>query len=542
MTDHLSPGFLGRLRVGPKITIIPLFFIAALAAIVWFSVYTLGDQETDALVIELVGRQRMLQQQHFAQSMLVAQGRLPVERLRYTQQVWIDTQQALINGGAAVETLGRPGTVTLPKAPTEELQRKLEDRLVLIKGSVALGESLLKVSPTDPEYNRILSEMIAAEGPLQEGGIDITKGYTAYTQEKAQRLIRAEILIGLAVGLLGFVFSWLIARGITEPLQRVVVSARNISKGNLRIEKLPMGTSDEIGELSESFNEMLDNLKELSGQILSVTGNVNSAAAEILASTQQQASSTKEQAATVQEITTTMQEISQSGAEIADKAKQVAASAEATSSVSNSGIAAVQNTSRLMEGIRQQVEEVATKIVSLSEKTQAIGEIVNTVNDISEQSNLLALNASIEAASAGEQGSRFSVVANEMKSLAERAKESTVQVGSILGDIQKGINSSVLLAEEAVKRSESGKHQAEVTEKTIHQMMHTTVESINAFQQIIGATSQQQIGFDQVAQGMRDIRQASEQTAVGTSQLENALANLNELSMQLRTAVGRYQV
>ena len=102
-----------------------------------------------------------------------------------------------------------------------------------------------------------------------------------------------------------------------------------------------------------------------------------------------------------------------------------------------------------MEAIREQVEEVAEKIVALSQKTQAVGEIIATVNDIAEQSNLLALNAAIEAATAGEQGSRFSVVANEMKHLADQAKEATVQVRTILGDIQKGINSSVMLTEEA---------------------------------------------------------------------------------------------
>ncbi|HEY1052793.1 MAG TPA: methyl-accepting chemotaxis protein, partial [Prosthecobacter sp.] len=224
------------------------------------------------------------------------------------------------------------------------------------------------------------------------------------------------------------------------------------------------------------------------------------------------------------------------------KAKQVAASAEATSAAGESGINAVKTTSRLMEGIRQQVEDVATKIVALSERTQAIGEIVSTVNEIAEQSNLLALNASIEAASAGEQGSRFAVVAGEMRNLAQRAKESTVQVGAILGEIQRGINGTVMMTEEAVKRSDSGKQQADITEQTIHQMTRTTVESVHAFQQIIASTSQQQIGFDQVTQGMRDIRQATEQTAVGTSQLEKALANLNELSLQLRTAVSRYQV
>jgi len=195
-----------------------------------------------------------------------------------------------------------------------------------------------------------------------------------------------------------------------------------------------------------------------------------------------------------------------------------------------------------MEAIREQVEEVAEKIVALSQKTQAIGEIVSTVNDIAEQSNLLALNATIEAAAAGDQGSRFSVVANEMKHLADRAKECTVQVRTILGDIQKGINSSVMLTEEGVKRVEVGKQQAGVTERTINEMNSTTIESVKAFQQIIGASNQQQIGFEQVTQGMRDIRQAAEQTASGTSQLEKAVSNLNALSHQLRAAVEQYRI
>ena len=139
---------------------------------------------------------------------------------------------------------------------------------------------------------------------------------------------------------------------------------------------------------------------------------------------------------------------------------------------------------------------MADNIVALSEKTQAVGEIIATVNDIAEQSNLLALNAAIEAAAAGDQGSRFSVVANEMKNLADQAKESTVQVRTILGDIQKGINSSVMLTEEAVKRVEAGKQQADVTERTIREMAETTQESVQAFQQIIGAANQQQIGFE----------------------------------------------
>jgi methyl-accepting chemotaxis protein len=534
--------FFRDLSVSTKLILIPLFFILALGAIYYVTTSTLRVQERYVITLELVGRQRSQAHNYFNTAILLSQGQSTREELDYVERVWKETQHSLIYGGPAVARLGEDEKVQLPPAPNEKIRDLLLAQERMIDESIAATEAFLKIQQTDPGYAVALKARKDEQPRLQAINIDAAKACTQFMQDNAQSLMHKELIISMLVGTLGLVFSLMIANGIVRPLQRVVDAAANIGEGNLRLDKLRLGSQDELGRLADSFDTMLENLKELSSQILLVTGNVNSASAEILASTQEQASSTKEQAATVQEISTTMQEISQSGAEIADKAKQVAASAEATSAASHSGIAAVQNTSKLMEGIRQQVEDVATKIVALSERTQAIGDIISTVNEISEQSNLLALNASIEAASAGEQGNRFAVVAAEMRNLAQRAKESTVQVGSILGEIQRGINSTVMLAEEAVKRSELGRQQAEVTEQTIHQMTETTVESVNAFQQIIGATSQQQIGFDQVTQGMRDIRQAAEQTAVGTSQLEKALGNLNELSLQLRTAVGRYKI
>jgi methyl-accepting chemotaxis protein len=195
-----------------------------------------------------------------------------------------------------------------------------------------------------------------------------------------------------------------------------------------------------------------------------------------------------------------------------------------------------------MENIRSQAEAVAENIVSLSEKTQAIGEIISTVNDIAEQSHLLALNAAIEAAAAGEHGRSFSVIAGEVKNLADQSREATVQVRVILGDIQKGINSSVMLTEEAVKRVESGKQQADVANGTIRTMADSIQQSVQAFQQIVAGSNQQQIGFTQVMQAVRDIGQASRQNAAGTQQLEKSALNLAALSQQLEKAVERYRV
>jgi len=540
--NNARVSFWNRLTVGPKMAIIPLFFIVATAITLTYTVTTVEGQKGDALLIEFAGRQRMLNQKHVAETVLVSQGLAPREQLEYARKVWVDTQSAFLNGGRVVARLGRAETSEIPPPPTSEIKETLLEYKKLQDQSIVRSEAVLKLKPSDAEYAAKLKEFLDLEGDLQEVGIDQAKVFTHYSLSKSEAMIRWEIGIGAVVAVLGIFFSWSISRGVVVSLGDVVVVAQRIAKGDLRGEKLRNDSRDEIGQLADVFNNMVESLKNLTGQILSVTGNVNSAAQEIMASTQEQASGTKEQAATVQEVTSTMQELTQSGSEIADRAKQVAAAAEATSVASRSGVQAVQDTNRTMEAIREQVEEVAEKIVALSQKTQAIGEIVSTVNDIAEQSNLLALNATIEAAAAGDQGNRFSVVANEMKHLADRAKECTVQVRTILGDIQKGINSSVMLTEEGVKRVEVGKQQADVTEQTINEMNNTTLESVKAFQQIIGASNQQQIGFEQVTQGMRDIRQAAEQTAAGTSQLEKAVSNLNALSHQLRAAVEQYQM
>ena len=355
----------------------------------------------------------------------------------------------------------------------------------------------------------------------------------------AETMIVASTIIA---SLLMIVFSIVLTRGITQSTVRLLDSANKISAGKLNQGELPVTTSDEIGELTVAFNTMLANLREMTGQTRIATQNINSATAEIVASTQEQAASTSEQAAAVQETTATVEEINQSGNQISERARQVAAAAEAASATSSAGIQAAQNTTRTMEAIREQAEAVAENIVALSEKTQAVGEIIATVNDIAEQSNLLALNAAIEAAAAGENGRRFSVVANELKNLADQSKASTVQVRTILGDIQKGINTSVMLTEEAVKRVDSGKQQAEVAERTIRQMGEATITSVQTFQQIVAATNQQQIGFEQVSQALKNIRVASQQTAAGTQQMEKAASNLNVLGQQLTKSAERYQL
>ena len=356
------------------------------------------------------------------------------------------------------------------------------------------------------------------------------------------RFARNAILFGgLLVLLLVSTSGLLIQRSITRPLATFMQFVGRVGEGDLT-QQAKISSADELGELGEHLNQMVTGLKDVAGQTRLATGNLNSAAAEILASTQQQAAGTGEQAAAIQQTTTTMEEVAQSGAQISELAKQVAASAEATSAASHAGLQAVENTSRTMEAIREQAEAVAENVVALSQKTQTIGEIISTVNDIAEQSHLLALNAAIEAAAAGEHGRSFSVIASEVKNLADQSRTATVQVRSILGDIQKGINTSVMLTEEAVKRVDTGKQQADVADRTIRDMSDNIQQSVQAFQQIVAGSNQQQIGFTQVMQAVRDIGQASQQSAVSTGQLEKAAIHLTALAQQLQKAVEKYRI
>jgi methyl-accepting chemotaxis protein len=354
----------------------------------------------------------------------------------------------------------------------------------------------------------------------------------------ANWIILGGSLGGLALlGLIGMV-TYL---SITRPLATFQSLVTAVGQGDLTRELAPEG-NDELGKLGRGLNQTVARLRELAAETRAATDNLDAAMVEILASAREQSAVTGEQAAAHQETNATIQEVSQSGMQIAERAKQVTISAEAVSLANISGLDAVQKSNQSVEAIHEQAEAVAQNIVSLSEKTQAVGDILATVNDIAEQSHLLALNAAIEAAAAGEHGRTFSVVAAEIKNLADQSKAATVQVKTILGDIQKEINTSVMLTEEAVKRVDVGKHQADEAASAIRNMAANIDQSVQAFQQIVAGTNQQQIGFENVTAALKDMSRASEQAAISNRQTEVAAKGLTDIGEQLRAATKRYKL
>ena len=382
------------------------------------------------------------------------------------------------------------------------------------------------------EFGSILGR---AEDALQTGS-SAGEARIAELYQQSRTLLVWAVIVALIVSI-GMAYS--ILRSIVRPLEAFITFAERVGRGDLSGEPLKAGR-DELGRLGATLNTMSESLRQVGRQSRDITSTLNASAAQIRASTQQQAASVEEQLAALQQTAATADEITHSGARIAARAQEVIHAAQAAVQTSANGLRAVSDAARAMDAIRDQGEIVATNIVALSEKTQAIGEIIMTVNDISERSHLLALNAAIEAAAAGENGRSFAVVASELKVLADQAKEATMQVRSILGEIQRGINTSVMLTEEAVKRVAVGRERSDVTERTIEEITASVQESVQTFQQIVASTNQQQIGIEQVMGALQNIRQASQQTAAGTRELDAAAGNLADLSQQLMALGERY--
>lgn len=398
--------------------------------------------------------------------------------------------------------------------------------------------AVLTEESTIAREHTALSRSLGAMRSVLADTIVVGRGVARDTYETS----RTSILAGLVIAMLAsVVIAWSIRRSIIRPLDEFMGFVARVGEGDLAGQTAATGP-DEFGRLGVTLNAMVVGLQAIGRQSREATENLNAAATEIRASTQEQAASVEEQLAAVQETAATVDEITHSGAQISRRAQEVIAAAQATAQTSDAGMVAVEDTVRAMDMIREQAEAVATNIVALSEKTQAIGEIIATVNDVSERSHLLALNASIEAAAAGESGRSFAVVASEMKTLADQAKDATRNVRTILGEIQRGINASVMLTEEAVKRAASGKARTDASQAAIEELGARIQDSVQTFQQIVASTNQQQIGIEQVTIALQNIRQASQQTASSTRQLDQAAGDLTQLSRTLVGLTERYRL
>jgi len=400
----------------------------------------------------------------------------------------------------------------------------------------------------------------------------------------AQSLVD-EIIKTLSVGLfvmfvLILLFYLFFKRSLIGPISNIAQIAKKISKGDVD-QEIRYVSSDELGNLSDSFRDMIgylndssqiahaigegdleieikkqsendvlgkalinmaQNLKKIMAELTESTVVLNSAAGEILATTSQVASSSAETSSAVAETTSSIEEIKQTAKISSEKAIHTSESTKKAVAISEEGSGSLDKNMDGLAEIKEKMDSIAANIIRLSEQSQTIGNIVSTVEDIASQSNLLAVNASIEAVKAGEQGKGFSVVAQELKNLADQSKQGTAQVQKILSDIQQATNTLVMVAEQGGKAVDRGMAQAKSAKESMQTLKQSVVEAAQAGALIAASSEQEMAGMDQIADAMMSIQTSTEQNVQSIRQVEESAKNLNTLSQKLKSLMDQYSV
>ncbi|NVE00708.1 CHASE3 domain-containing protein [Massilia sp. BJB1822] len=277
--------------------------------------------------------------------------------------------------------------------------------------------------------------------------------------------------------------------------------------------------------------------RSLTDKLGMAVGHVQSSSAELQAAATQQASGARQQASAMSEISTTISELGVTSRQIAESAQRVAQIAEQTALAARDGEGTVDKGQESIAGIRRQTDQVVTHMLDLGRKSQEIGAVLDIVSELAEQTNILAINATIEASGAGEAGRRFAVVAEEIRKLADRVAASTKGIRIQIDEVRGAVNTTVMATESGAKAVDLGARQfAEVAQafKQIAGLVSTTTE---AAREIELSTKQQATAADQVRVAVSDVAQATQETETSSTQTLQTASQLAGLSMDLRRLV-----
>jgi methyl-accepting chemotaxis protein len=316
-----------------------------------------------------------------------------------------------------------------------------------------------------------------------------------------------------------------------------------VAEGDLRQRlappDLPMDSREGrmLMRLADATNHTLETLQSVVVNFNEALKQLETDTQEILDATARQIQMAQEQDAVVTETTATVNEVRATVTETAERAQSVAETAQLSVDISRNGTESVSKTIDGMELIRRRVEDIADNILVLSEHTQQIGEIIATVNNLADQSRMLALNASVEAARAGAEGKGFAVVAMEVRTLADQNRDATVQVREILGEIQRATNSAVMVTEEGSKGVDTGQNLVNKAGESIRELAKAIEDAAMAALQIAASTRQQTIGMDQLTNAMRTIKHATTETVSSTMLVEASVNRLREAADRVSDAV-----
>lgn len=436
---------------------------------------------------------------------------------------------------------------------TEKGKAHIENMKQAIKALVGVNNKAIELATSGKQAEA--DHLLATEAepkiaPLMKAFEDMNDyqaGRVDFRYQESQSVVKSAytwLIIACVIAILIAVVSGvLITRGITAPLGRMRAMIQDVAQGEGDLTKrLDDSSKDELGEVSRWFNTFVDKLHGIISQIAQTTNQVAAASSQLHSTAEQMATGAEEVAAQAGTVATAGEEMSATSGDIAQNCQYAAEGSQQASAAAVSGAKVVDETIGVMNSIAVRVKNSAKAVESLGARSDQIGAIVGTIEDIADQTNLLALNAAIEAARAGEQGRGFAVVADEVRALAERTTRATREIGEMIKAIQSETKGAVVAMEEGVVEVGKGSEKAADSGRALEQILEQINAVTSQIHQVATAAEEQTATTSEISNNMQQITEVVAQTSRGAHESASAANQLSELAEELRKVVSQFKL
>ncbi|SPP65134.1 methyl-accepting chemotaxis protein [Nitrospira lenta] len=330
---------------------------------------------------------------------------------------------------------------------------------------------------------------------------------------------------------------------ILKPIQEMMTITKDIAQGEGDLTKrVPVHGKDEIALLGGFFNMFIEKLQHMIGKVAHVTDKVASASVELSATAEEISKGTDTLTSRASQTAAAVEEMNATVSQVAQNSGKAATLAQETVKTAKDGGSVVADTISGMQQLSDAVSSSATIISELGKSSDQIGEIVRVIEDIADQTNLLALNAAIEAARAGEQGRGFAVVADEVRKLAERTTKATKEIGDMIRQIQHDTRGAVESMQQGTVKVTSGVDLVNRTGEALSRIVEMVSESADMIRQIAVASEEQSVATQQIANDIENVAKVTKESASGANESAKASHDLSQLATELQGIVGSFKL
>ena len=365
-----------------------------------------------------------------------------------------------------------------------------------------------------------------------------------YTEAESSYVMVRAISIGTLIGgvTLGLFLAWWIIRSITGPLNQMRATISEVEKNGDFTRRIPVDTEDEVGQTAKSFNQLMAALQQTLGQVLVSVAKVSDAAQTLSAASGQVATSSSSQSEATSAMAAAVEEMTVSINHVSDSAHEAVEISRKSGKLSTEGGEVIHKAAAEMSQIAETVRHTAQAIEELGQHSNHISSIVQVIKDVADQTNLLALNAAIEAARAGEQGRGFAVVADEVRKLAERTTKATEEITQMIAAMQHSAKAAVTTMGSAVDQVSGGVALAKQAGSAIVQIKDGAEQVVGVVNDISSALAEQSSASNDIAAQVEKVAQMTEENSAAAAETASAANNLQELANSMQAAVNRFKI